>query len=181
VRPEIIDAVGGLPQHGTIVQNPGCLYCATSTVDYGDRIPNNVDLGRDRVLQRALEHWQPQYMGWWYDMGPAESRAHDVYLRTAVSVDPDGWAVFDFIKMPDYRWGIFLAPPEAGRQVNWHQPRTARLADVPGRYRSALRGDVTQATPNRHRSNNSGCSVCRARRHDLRNIYQVNVEEGRHL
>src|SRR5437016_4891651 len=82
----------------------------TRTVDYGDRIPNNVDLGRDRVLQRALEHWQPQYMGWWYDMGPAESRGHDVYLRTAVSVDPDGWAVFDFIKMPDYRWGIFLAP-----------------------------------------------------------------------
>ena len=54
----------------------------TSNVDYGDKIPNNVDLGRDRVLQRALEHWQPAYMGWWYDMGPNESHNYDVYLRT---------------------------------------------------------------------------------------------------
>ena len=28
----------------------------TSNIDYIDKIPNNVDLGRDRVLQRALEH-----------------------------------------------------------------------------------------------------------------------------
>ena len=27
-------------------------------IDYTEKIPNNVDLGRDRVLQRALEHWQ---------------------------------------------------------------------------------------------------------------------------
>ena len=48
----------------------------TSTVDYGDKIPNNVDLGRDRVLQRALEHWQPAYMGWWYDVGPSASQKY---------------------------------------------------------------------------------------------------------
>src|SRR5438552_2992786 len=156
----------------------------TSTVDYGDRIPNNVDLGRDRVLQRALEHWQPQYMGWWYDMGPAESRAHDVYLRTAVSVDPDGWAVFDFIKMPDYRWGIFLAPPEAGRQVNFgvNKGRPA-WQDVPGEYRSALRrlivtqGDTEPASVEQQRMLGMSCPSL----YDLRNIYQVNVEEGRHL
>ena len=34
----------------------------------------------------------------------------DVYLRTAVSVDPQGWAQFGHVKMPDYRWGIFLNP-----------------------------------------------------------------------
>ena len=55
----------------------------TSNIDYIDKIPNNVDLGRDRVLQRALEHWQPAYMGWWFDMGPTESHNYDVYLRTA--------------------------------------------------------------------------------------------------
>src|SRR5262249_30357811 len=111
-----------------------------SNVDYGDRIPNNVDLGRDRVLQRALEHWQPQYMGWWYDMGPAESRSYDVYLRTATSVDPDGWAQFDFVKMPDYRWGIFLAAPESDRQVNFGVNRgRPAWQEVPGEYRSALR------------------------------------------
>jgi len=34
-------------------------------IDYTEKIPNNVDLGRDRVLQRALEHWQPAFLGWW--------------------------------------------------------------------------------------------------------------------
>ena len=39
-------------------------------IDYTEKIPNNVDLGRDRVLQRALEHWQPAFLGWWSDMSP---------------------------------------------------------------------------------------------------------------
>ena len=79
-------------------------------IDYTEKIPNNVDLGRDRGLQRALEHWQPAYMGWWYDMGPNESHNYEVYLRTAISVEPDGWAQFGYVKMPEYRWGVFLQP-----------------------------------------------------------------------
>jgi len=86
-------------------------------IDYTDKIPNNVDLGRDRVLQRALEHWQPAYLSWWYDMGPNESHNFEVYLRTAISVEPDGWAQFDYVKMPEYRWGIFLQPRDEKRQV----------------------------------------------------------------
>jgi benzoyl-CoA 2,3-epoxidase subunit B len=156
----------------------------TSTVNYGDRIPNNVDLGRDRVLQRALEHWQPQYMGWWYDMGPNESRSYDVYLRTAVSVEPEGWALFDYVKMPDYRWGIFLAPPEGDRLINFgvNKGRTA-WTDVPGEYRSPLRrlivtqGDTEPASVEQQRMLGMSCPSL----YDLRNIYQVNVEEGRHL
>jgi len=156
----------------------------TSTVNYGDRIPNNVDLGRDRVLQRALEHWQPRYMGWWYDMGPSESRSYDVYLRTAISVEPEGWAVFDYVKMPDYRWGIFLAPPEAGRQINFGVNKgRAAWTDVPGEYRSPLRrlivtqGDTEPASVEQQRMLGMSCPSM----YDLRNIYQVNVEEGRHL
>jgi benzoyl-CoA 2,3-dioxygenase component B len=156
----------------------------TSTVDYGDRIPNNVDLGRDRVLQRALEHWQPAYMDWWYDMGPTGSRAYDVYLRTAISVEPDGWAHFDYVKMPDYRWGIFLAPPSAGREVNFgvNKGRPA-WQEVPGEYRSTLRriivtqGDTEPASVEQQRM----LGMCCPSLYDLRNIYQVNVEEGRHL
>ena len=83
-------------------------------IDYTEKIPNNVDLGRDRVLQRALEHWQPAYMNWWYDMGPSESHALEVYLRTATSVEPDGWAQFGYVRMPEYRWGIFLQPACCG-------------------------------------------------------------------
>src|SRR5437764_12096731 len=87
-------------------------------INYTEKIPNNVDLGRDRVLQRALEHWQPAFLGWWSDMGPTESRNYDVYLRTAISVEPEGWAQFDHIKMPEYCWGIFLQRRVARRKAN---------------------------------------------------------------
>jgi benzoyl-CoA 2,3-dioxygenase component B len=59
-----------------------------NAVDYGDRIPNNVNLSQDRTLQRALEHWQPGFRAWWQDMGPEGAQGYDVYLRTATSVDP---------------------------------------------------------------------------------------------
>jgi len=153
-------------------------------INYIDRIPNNVDLGRDRVLQRALEHWQPAYMGWWYDMGPTESHNYDVYLRTAVSVDPEGWAQFDYVKMPDYRWGIFLVPPTADRQVNFGVNKgQPAWQDVPGEFRSSLRrlivtqGDTEPASVEQQRMLGMSCPSL----YDLRNIFQVNVEEGRHL
>jgi benzoyl-CoA 2,3-dioxygenase component B len=153
-------------------------------ISYIDRIPNNVDLGRDRILQRALEHWQPAYMGWWYDMGPAESHNHEVYLRTAVSVDSDGWAQFDFVKMPEYRWGIFLVPPVRDRQVNFGVNKgQPAWQDVPGEYRSLLRrlivtqGDTEPASVEQQRMLGMSCPSL----YDLRNIFQVNVEEGRHL
>jgi len=153
-------------------------------ISYIDKIPNNVDLGRDRVLQRALEHWQPAYMGWWFDMGPAESHNLDVYLRTAVSVDPEGWAQFDFVKMPEYRWGIFLAPPTADRQVNFGTNKgQPAWQEVPGEFRSTLRriivtqGDTEPASVEQQRMLGFSCPSL----YDLRNIFQVNVEEGRHL
>src|SRR5689334_95824 len=153
-------------------------------ISYIDKIPNNVDLGRDRVLQRALEHWQPAYMGWWFDMGPAESHNLDVYLRTAVSVDPEGWAQFDFVKMPEYRWGIFLAPPTADRQVNFGVNKgQPAWQECPGEFRSALRriivtqGDTEPASVEQQRMLGFSCPSL----YDLRNIFQVNVEEGRHL
>ena len=42
----------------------------TMTIDYGEKIPNNVNLGGNKTLQRALEHWQPEFLRWWADMGP---------------------------------------------------------------------------------------------------------------
>src|SRR3954451_23451760 len=153
-------------------------------ISYIDKIPNNVDLGRDRILQRALEHWQPAYMGWWFDMGPAESHKLDVYLRTAESVDPEGWAQFDFVKMPEYRWGIFLAPPTQDRQVNFGVNKgQPAWQEVPGEFRSTLRriivtqGDTEPASVEQQRMLGFSCPSL----YDLRNIFQVNVEEGRHL
>jgi len=153
-------------------------------INYTEKIPNNVDLGRDRVLQRALEHWQPAFLGWWFDMGPTESRSYDVYLRTAVSVEPDGWAQFGYVKMPEYRWGVFLQPRDEQRQVNFgtHKGQPA-WQEVPGEYRSILRriivtqGDTEPASVEQQKMLGLSCPSL----YDLRNIFQVNVEEGRHL
>jgi benzoyl-CoA 2,3-epoxidase subunit B len=153
-------------------------------INYSEKIPNNVNLAEDRVLQRALEHWQPRFLDWWRDVGPMESRAHDVYLRTAVSVEPDGWAQFDYVKMPDYRWGIFMSPPQADRAIHFgeHKGEPA-WQDVPGEHRANLRriivtqGDTEPASVEQQRH----LGLTAPSMYDLRNLFQVNVEEGRHL
>src|SRR5256886_8887237 len=90
-----------------------------STIDYSEKIPNNVDLANDKTLQRALEHWQPRFLEWWKELGPNDFANSDVYLRTAVGVDAQGWAHYGTVKMPDYRWGIFLADPIADRTIGF--------------------------------------------------------------
>ena len=153
-------------------------------ISTGDKIPNNVDLAGDKVLQRALEQWQPEFLNWWADMGPEGSRTNDVYLRTAVSVEPSGWAHFDYVKMPDYRWGIFLTPIDGGRKVNFGDHKgEAAWQDVPGEHRANLRriivtqGDTEPASVEQQRHLGLTCPSL----YDLRNLFQVNVEEGRHL
>jgi len=155
-----------------------------STINYSEKIPNNVNLSEDRTLQRALEQWQPNYLNWWNDMGPEGSQNFDVYLRTAVSVDPQGWAQFGYVKMPDYRWGIFLNPGEKDRKIHFgdHQGEDA-WQDVPGEYRANLRriivtqGDTEPASVEQQRH----LGLTAPSLYDLRNLFQVNVEEGRHL
>ena len=78
------------------------------SLDYYERIPNNVGLGDNRALRRALEHWQPRFLDWWTETGPAAFRGADVYLRTATAVDDQGWASYGLVKMPEYRWASFL-------------------------------------------------------------------------
>jgi benzoyl-CoA 2,3-dioxygenase component B len=153
-------------------------------IDYAEKIPNNVNLSEDKTLQRALEHWQPNYIDWWKDMGPDGSQDFDVYLRTATSVDPQGWAQFGHVKMPDYRWGIFLNPREAERKVGFGEHKgEAAWQDVPGEHRANLRriivtqGDTEPASVEQQRH----LGLTAPSQYDLRNLFQVNVEEGRHL
>ena len=155
-----------------------------STINYSEKIPNNVNLSEDRTLQRALEQWQPNYLQWWGDMGPEGSTDYDVYLRTAVSVDPEGWAQFGYVKMPDYRWGIFLNPADADRKIHFGDHLgEAAWQDVPGEYRANLRriivtqGDTEPASVEQQRH----LGLTAPSQYDLRNLFQVNVEEGRHL
>ena len=88
-----------------------------TNLNYQEKIPNNVDLGTDLSLQRALEHLQPKFKNWWTEMGPEGFQASDVYLRTATSVDADGWATYGKVKMPEYRWGIFLNDKVEDRKI----------------------------------------------------------------
>ena len=148
-----------------------------------ESIPNNVDLSSDRRLQRALEQWQPNFLSWWKEVGPEGFQAHQIYLRTAISVETDGWAHFDYVRMPEYRWGIFLEP-KSDRKIgfgdNLGQPV---WGEVPGEHRNALRriivtqADTEPASVEQQRLLGKTCPSM----YDLRNIFQVNVEEGRHL
>ena len=153
-------------------------------INYNERIPNNVDLADNRRLQRALEAWQPEFLSWWHELGPEGTKNFDIYLRTAISVEPEGWAHYDFVKMPDYRWGIFVNPEEAGKKISFGEHKGEDVwQEVPGEYRSTLRrlivtqGDTEPASVEQQRMLGLTCPSL----YDLRNIFQVNVEEGRHL
>lgn len=153
-------------------------------VDYSTSIPNNVDLGRDRRILKALEKWHPGYLDWWMRMGPEGFQEKPVYLRTAVSVDVEGWAKFDYVKMPEYRWGILLAPRQEGRTIPCgEQAGEPAWQDVPGEHRAMLRrliviqGDTEPASVEQQRHLGATAPSL----YDLRNLFQVNVEEGRHL
>ena len=156
----------------------------TEFVDYDALIPNNVGLADDAKLRRALEEWHPGYIDWWMSMGPDGFQMADVFLRTAISVEKDGWAKFDYVKMPDYRWGILLAPAVEGRTIpcGEHVGEPA-WQQVPGEYRSMLRrliviqGDTEPASVEQQRYLGSVSPSL----YDMRNLFQVNVEEGRHL
>ncbi len=155
-----------------------------SSIDYSERIPNNVGLYDNRRLRRALESWQPNYIKWWQELGPERSTGFDVYLRTAISVETDGWANFGFVKMPEYRWGIFLAKPDLDRKIPFGDHLGEPVwQDVPGEYRAPLRrlivtqGDTEPASVEQQNHLGATCPSI----YDLRNLFQINVEEGRHL
>ena len=153
-------------------------------VNYDTLIPNNVDLSSDRRVLKALEKWHPGYINWWNDMGPDGFQESLVYLRTAVSVDPKGWAKFDYVRMPDYRWGVLLAPKVEDRRIpcgdHYGQPA---WQEIPGEYRAMLRrlvviqGDTEPASVEQQRFLGKTAPSL----YDMRNLFQVNVEEGRHL
>jgi benzoyl-CoA 2,3-dioxygenase component B len=153
-------------------------------VDYDGLIPNNVGLAQDLRVRKALETWHPGYIDWWKDMGPEGFQESLVYLRTAISVDPKGWAKFDYVKMPEYKWGVLLAPAVEGRTSGFGAHKGEPVwQEVPGEYRAMLRrllviqGDTEPASVEQQRHLGATAPSL----YDMRNLFQVNVEEGRHL
>ena len=153
-------------------------------VSYDTQIPNNVGLSSDKRVLKALEKWHPGYINWWNDLIPDNFQQSLVYLRTAVSVDPKGWAKFDYVKMPEYRWGVLLAPQSDDRKIpcGEHAGQPA-WQEVPGEYRNMLKrliviqGDTEPASVEQQRF----LGLTAPSLYDMRNLFQVNVEEGRHL
>ncbi|MBO6814718.1 MAG: benzoyl-CoA 2,3-epoxidase subunit BoxB [Rhizobiaceae bacterium] len=153
-------------------------------VEYDTLIPNNVGLSSDKRVQKALEKWHPGYINWWNDLIPQDFQKSLVYLRTAVSVDPKGWAKFDYVKMPEYRWGILLAPQVEDRKIPCGEHYgEAAWQEVPGEYRAMLQrliviqGDTEPGSVEQQRF----LGLTAPSLYDMRNLFQVNVEEGRHL
>ncbi len=153
-------------------------------VSYDTQIPNNVGLSTDKRVLKALEKWHPGYINWWNDLIPDSFQKSLVYLRTAVSVDPKGWAKFDYVKMPEYRWGVLLAPQVEERKIpcGEHAGQPA-WQEVPGEYRNMMKrliviqGDTEPASVEQQRF----LGLTAPSLYDMRNLFQVNVEEGRHL
>jgi len=155
-----------------------------SSVEYDTLIPNNVGLSSDRRVLKALERWHPGYIDWWGKLIPREFQESLVYLRTAVSVDPKGWAKFDYVRMPEYRWGVLLAPEVEDRRIPFGEHAGEKAwQEVPGEYRAMLRrliviqGDTEPGSVEQQRL----LGLTAPSLYDLRNLFQVNVEEGRHL
>ena len=157
----------------------------TARVDFSQLIPNNIDLASDRRLNRALESWHPKFMEWWKACGPEQYQDKEIYLRTAISVDKKGWAQFDYVAMPEYRWGIFLAETDSeNKRISFGDHKGESVwREVPGEYRSPLRrlivtqGDTEPASvEQQHRLAASAPSLI-----DMRSLFQINVEEARHL
>jgi len=157
----------------------------SASVNYSELIPNNIDLASDRRLKRALESWHPKFMDWWKTRGPDQYQDKDVYLRTAVSVDKAGWAHFDYVKMPEYRWGIFLAENTGDdKRIGFGDHKGEKVWQaVPGEFRGPLRrlivtqGDTEPASVEQQRI----LAATAPSLVDMRNLFQVNVEEARHL
>jgi len=153
-------------------------------VSLNESIPNNINLGENRKLQKALMAWQPNFKEWWNEMGPSDFKEDQIYLRTAISVESGGWANFKYVKMPDYRFGIFLAPKLPDRTIACGDDSGKKSWDlVPGEWRKELRriivtqADTEPASVEQQRMlGHTAPSL-----YDMRNLFQVNVEEGRHL
>ncbi|HCQ66954.1 MAG TPA: benzoyl-CoA 2,3-epoxidase subunit BoxB [Rhodobacteraceae bacterium] len=156
----------------------------TMNVSYDTLIPNNVGLSTDKQVLKALEKWHPGYINWWNELIPDKFQLSDVYLRTAISVDPKGWAKFGYVKMPEYRWGVLLAPEVDDRRIpcGEHAGEPA-WQEVPGEYRNLMKrliviqGDTEPASVEQQRF----LALTAPSLYDMRNLFQVNVEEGRHL
>ena len=109
-----------------------------STINYSDKIPNNVNLERGphaAARARAVAAELPQLVER-HGPGRLARTSTSTCARRSASI-PQGWAQFGHVKMPDYRWGIFLNPGDAEPQDPLRRPQGR--GGLAGRARRAPR------------------------------------------
>ena len=92
-------------------------------IDYDQKIPNNVDLAGDKTLQRALEHWQPEFLNWWADMGPDGMKEMTAPVKALPPKEP----------------GVYLFEVEPGMAGGWMLTLAAKVQGEA----ETVRGSVT--------------------------------------
>ena len=109
------------------------------------------------------------------------TQGYDVYLRTAVDVGTEGWAHFNHVKMPEYRWGIFLNEAIPDRRIGFGDHKGEPVwQEVPGEYRSTLRrlivtqGDTEPASVEQQRVLGQTAPSL----YDLRNLFKLMWKKG---
>ena len=127
----------------------------------------------------------PGSIDWWQEHGAgrisglASLSAHRGHRSTARAGPSSASS-----RCREYRWGILLAPAEPDRKIAFGQHKGEPVwQEVPGEYRAMLRrliviqGDTEPASVEQQRHLGKTAPSL----YDLRNLFQVNVEEGRHL
>jgi len=153
-------------------------------IDRRGAIPNNVGLEDRPALAKALGQFRGGFMKWWGECGPQGFDAADCYLRMPVAADARGWASYEYVKLPEFRWGVYQSTPVPGRRALFGSPAGApALAEVPGEFRATMikllttQADVEPASVEQI----TWLGRMAPSNYDLRNLFQINCEEGRHL
>ena len=178
------EEAGGAAAEGEIVGAAPAPDGPVSVIDYNERIPNNVGLATDRKLQRALQAWQPKFLDWWGNLraiGPDQGclPAHGHRGRPGrlgqLRQGPDGAVPVGHLP--------FRAQPGPDDRVRPAPGRVCLAGGARRVPRPTCGGCLwCRATPSPPRSSSSGISAMTAPSlYDMRNLFQVNVEEGRHL
>jgi benzoyl-CoA 2,3-dioxygenase component B len=155
-----------------------------SLIDHKAAIPNNVGLDESSPLAKTLAGFKGDFMKWWRECGPQGFDAAQCYLRLPVAADARGWAAYDYVKLEDFRWGVFQSERVPDKPALFGRPAgKPKLDAVPAEFRGTVikllttQGDTEPASVEQI----TYLGRMAPSNYDLRNLFQINCEEGRHL
>ncbi len=156
-----------------------------TAVDYDGLIPNNVGLSADPRLRRALESWHPRYARLVDGRAAPRGSSRPTSICAPQSASsPRAGPSSAMCGCPTIAGASSWRRRSQGRTIGFgaHKGEPA-WQEVPGEYRAMLRrlvvvqGDTEPASVEQQRHLGATAPSL----YDLRNLFQVNVEEARHL